>query len=238
MPVMLGRVRGDRRRGDAGVRALVDPGGGGTTMMLRDVKMSCSWAMATMSSYRVGIHEPPHRSVWAIGHSDSRMSSSPGTGRERSRDRRCRSRWSNRWVELFVFIVAQPSSWSVIARSGQLASARRADASRSTGNRDRAARRRCRSRRCRTLRARRLHTSGGHGTSRRRLKLSSHNLVNFWSSPAPMRHTTAPSARVAANSSPIATAWPPVVDDITAIGSTPSDIQSSSGSRTSCRRSH
>ena len=73
MPVVLRRIRGDRRCRDAGVRSLDLPGGGGTTMMLRDVKTSCSWATATTSSYRVGIHEPPQRSVWAIGHSDSRI---------------------------------------------------------------------------------------------------------------------------------------------------------------------
>jgi hypothetical protein len=46
---------------------------------LRDEKCWMSRAIAKRSSYRVGIHEPPQRSVCATGHS-SRTSSQIGNG--------------------------------------------------------------------------------------------------------------------------------------------------------------
>ena len=54
--------------------AEVSSSGGGTTVTLRELKCSTSWAMADTSAYRVGSHDPPHRSVWAIGQLPRRSS--------------------------------------------------------------------------------------------------------------------------------------------------------------------
>ena len=56
----------DDRIGPPGPGA--DPAGGGTTEIpLPDGKFSMSRAIAVTSSYVVGSHDPPHRSVCAIG---------------------------------------------------------------------------------------------------------------------------------------------------------------------------
>jgi hypothetical protein len=48
------------------------PSGGSsppTTPTSRELKRSTSWATDATSAYRVGMNDPPQRSVWATGHS-------------------------------------------------------------------------------------------------------------------------------------------------------------------------
>ena len=66
-------VMGGAKPTGAGVKGLKSD-----TMTLWDVKWVVSWAMAATSSWRVGSHPPPKRSVWATGHRPRRSSQISG----------------------------------------------------------------------------------------------------------------------------------------------------------------